>query len=125
MMTDRTRQRGFLLTELIVGMILLGMAVMGLTVSLRGYAMINHYQWTRQRCVAAAEAQLDSLAATGKSIDPNEIERLWPKVTVSVARTAGRDVWDGLDLVRVTAVGKAGRHAVSIRLERYLPKDHR
>ena len=112
------------MTELIVGTILLGLTVTGLAVSIQGFSMMNQYQWTRQQCVAAAGAQLDSLAATGESIDPAEVARLWPKVTVTADRAAGQGPWDGLELVRVTAVGRAGRRAVTIRLERYFPKDH-
>lgn len=112
------------MAELMVSTALLGMAVAGIAVTIQGATMINRYQWTRQRCVAAAEAQIDSLAATGKPIDEAEIARLWPEVQVTVDRTAGQAVWEGLELVRVTAVGMAGPHAVTIRLERYVSKDY-
>jgi hypothetical protein len=111
------------MAELIVGTALLGLAIVGLAVSLQGTAMFNQYQWTRQRCVAAAEAQLDSLVTIGKPIDESEIKRLWPKVNVAVDRTPGDGPWDGLERLRVTATGVTGPRLVTVRLERYVPKD--
>lgn len=112
------------MAEVIVGAILLGLAITGLAVSLQGFSMMNRYQWTRQRCVAAAEAQLDSLAATGTPIEESEIKRLWPEAKVAVDRSAGQGSWDGLELVRVTATGKAGARAVTVRLERYFARNN-
>jgi type II secretory pathway pseudopilin PulG len=122
MKTDRTKQRGFLMVELMVSTVLLGMAITGLAVTIQGVSVINQYQWTRQRCAAAAEAQLDSLAAAGKPIDGTEMQRLWPDIQVTMGRTAGQAAWQGLDLVHVTAAGRAGPHGVTVRLERYFPK---
>jgi len=125
MRTDRTNRRGFMMAEVLVGTALLAMALAALAVILQGVSKINLYQWTRQRCVAAAQAQLDSLAVAGKPVEESEIERLWPQVRVSIERTAGEGVWQGLDLVRVTAVGWAASHEVTAHLERYLPRDDR
>lgn len=122
MTTSNTKQRGFLMTELIVGTALLGVALAGLAVSLQGASMFNQYQWTRQRCVAAAEAQLDSLTATGRPIAETRMKSLWPDVDVAVSR-AGEATWEGLELVRVAATGKAGPRVVTVHLERYFPRD--
>jgi type II secretory pathway pseudopilin PulG len=113
------------MAELIVSTALLGMAIAGIAVVIQGATTINRYQWTRQRCVAAAEAQIDSLVATGKPIDEIEIARLWPETQVTVDRTPGQAAWERLDLIRVTAVGMAGPHPVTVHLERYVRKDHR
>lgn len=125
MVRVRTRQCGFLTAELIVGTALLGVALAGLAVTMQGFSMFNRYEWTRQRCIAAAEAQLDSLAATGRPIDETQLKQLWPEVDVVIGRTAGQASWDGLELVRVTATGRADARTVTIRLERYvLRKDY-
>jgi len=50
---------GFLLTETIVAMSLLGLLLAGLALSLHGLAKFNRYQLIRQRCIAAAQSQLD------------------------------------------------------------------
>jgi len=125
MILPKTRRKGIFTSELIVGMAVLGLAIVALAVSLQGIARFNRYQWTRQRCTAAAEAQLDSLATTGRQIDEAEIERLWPDVAVAVDRPPGAGPWEGLERLRVTATGKAGPHAVRVCLERYVRKDHR
>jgi len=124
MKMDKTNRRGFMMAELIVGTALLGLAIAGLAVTIQGFTVINQYQWTRQRCAAAAQAQLDSLAATGKPIEETEMRRLWPDIEVMMNRTAGEAGWAGLDLVHAAATGWAGSHAVTVRLERYFPRDH-
>jgi len=125
MVAHRTRQKGVFTAELIVGMALLSLAIVGLTVSIQGISMFNRYEWTRQRCTAAAEAQMDSVVAVGRLIDEAELKRLWPDVDVTAERTPGAGPWEGLERLRVTATGKAGRRAVVIGLERYLTKDNR
>lgn len=114
---NRTRQHGFLTAELLTGTALLGVIIVGLAVILNGFAKSNHYQWSRQRCTAAAQAQLDSITATGAPVDPQELQRLWPNVTVAVERTPAGAPWDGLELVQVTATTRQ----VTIRLARYMP----
>lgn len=125
MATKRTKQGGFITTELIVSIALLGLALAGLAVAMQGFSAFNHYAWTRQRCTVAAEAQLDSLAATGKPIDRAERARLWPEVDVVIDRVAGQDSWGGLELVRVTATGRADARKATVRLERYVRREGR
>jgi len=137
------RKRGFLLAELIVSMALLGLIIAGLAVSMNGFEMVNNYEWARQRCTAAAEAQLDSLIATGAAITPQELQRLWPGVELLVtvdfppagatkaagAEDRGRDpnaaadggaAWSGLKLIQVTATARPGPRQVTVRLARYV-----
>jgi hypothetical protein len=112
---NRTRQHGFLTAELLTGTALLGLIVVGLAVILNGFAKSNHYQWSRQRCTAAAQAQLESITATGTPVDPQELQRLWPNVNVAVERAPADAPWDGLELVQVTAT----MQQATIRLARY------
>jgi type II secretory pathway pseudopilin PulG len=121
---QRTRHKGVFTAEVIVGIALLSLAIAGLAISVLGISRFNRYEWTCQRCTAAASAQLDSLAATGKPIADAEIERLWPQVNVATERTGGSAPWDGLELLRVTATGKAGARVVTVCLTRYLRKDY-
>ena len=99
---------------------LLGLIMAGLAVSMNGFSMVNDSQWTRQRCTAAAEAQLESVAATGRQIEPEELKRLWPGVDVSVDRSAGAAPWEDLDLVQVTATAQAGPRKITVHLARYV-----
>ena len=94
----------------------LGLIITLLALSAGAFAKFNQYQWTRQRCLAAATAQLDGITATGSPIDPQELERLWPQVSVSVNRSSAGGPWAGLELVEVTAA--AGQ--VKVRLARYI-----
>jgi hypothetical protein len=122
-LTKAIRQKGAIVAELATATALLGLLIVGMTVSLSGFAKFNRYQWTRQRCLAAAQAQLDSLIVTGRPIEPEEIRRLWSEVTVAVERTPGAGAWDGLELVQVTATGRpAGARAATVRLARYVFK---
>ncbi len=115
-----TIARGFLLTELIVAMSVVGLLLGGLIFSLYGFAKFNRYQLVRQQCIAAAQAQLDSIAVTGRPIPDEELSRLWPGLSFAVKQTPGEGQWQGTQRVEVTASGKSARTQVNIRLSRYL-----
>lgn len=115
------RHKGVLLTELVISLTILGMLVAGLGLSLHGFARFNHYQLVRQHCIAAAQAQLESLAVTGERISEEDIARLWPEVSVSTKKSPGTGQWSGLELVEVAAVGKSFRKEVKIEFSRYFP----
>jgi type II secretory pathway pseudopilin PulG len=112
--------KGFLMTEVIVALSLLGLLLAGLALSLNGIARFNRYQLVRQQCIAAAQAQIDCIAATGEPIGDEQSERLWPKLSVSVKRSPGTGQWQAMELLEVTARGKSYHRNVQIRLSRYI-----
>ncbi|MBN2137504.1 MAG: hypothetical protein JW720_06840 [Sedimentisphaerales bacterium] len=123
-MSGTTRKyRGFLLTEMIVGSGIIGMLLACMALTLYGLAKVNRYQLVRQRCIAAAESQLDSITATGRQIAEKDLKRLWPGLNVSVKQTPGIDEWKGLTLAEVTAVGESYGKQVTVRLSRYILTD--
>src|SRR4030042_4955222 len=93
---NRLRQHGFLTTDLLTATALLGLIIVLLAATLSRYSRFNEYQWARQRCTAAAMAQLDCLTATGTPIDAGELKRLWPEVSVSLERAPAQGAWKGL-----------------------------
>jgi len=121
MNVTRTRKRaGFLASELTVALSVLAVLLTCFALSLHGFAKFNHYQLIRQRCIAAAQAQLDSITATGKPIDQDDLKRLWPMLNVSIERSAGTGQWLGLELIEVIAQGKSFQNKVEVRLGRYV-----
>jgi hypothetical protein len=108
-----------MMTELIVAMIVLAMIMVAFAISLDGFGRLNHYYFTRQRCVAAAQATLDSIAATGSSIDEGNLKRLWPDIDIRIDETEGTGQWKELKLVKVTAIGKSRNKNTEVRLSRY------
>jgi type II secretory pathway pseudopilin PulG len=118
---SKRRFAGFLLVEIIVSLTVLAILLAGVAFSLNGMAKFNRYQLVRQQCIAAAQAQLDSLTATARSISEEDFSRLWPGLKVSIKETEGTDQWQGLKLVEVTTSGKSFRNQVQIRLARYIP----
>ena len=120
MFVKKSKYPGFLMTEVIVALSLLGLLLAGMALSLHGLAKFNRYQLIRQRCIAAAQAQLDSIVTTGKSIGDEDVERLWPGLSLSVKRSPGTEQWQGLERLEVTASGKSFRKEVKIRLSRYV-----
>jgi type II secretory pathway pseudopilin PulG len=116
-------RRGFLLTELIVSLSVLGLLLAGLAMSLDGFAKFNRYQLTRQHCIAAAQAELDSIAATGRPIPDEDFSRLWPKLSVAIKEISGAGQWQAMTLVKVTTSGKSYRKDVEIQLSRYIQRD--
>jgi type II secretory pathway pseudopilin PulG len=111
---------GFLLAEMIVALTVTGILLVGFALSLHAFATFNRYQLVRQRCIAAAQAELDSIAATGKQISAEDFERLWPKLNVSVKKSAGTGQWKSMKLVEVTTKGKSFRNEVKVQLSRYI-----
>lgn len=117
------RYAGFLLTEIMVSLTVLGILLAGLALSLHGFAKFNRYQLVRQHCIAAAQAQLDSITATGKPIPDEDFKRLWPKLNVSIEDSAGIGQWKGMRLVKVTTSGNSFDKKVEIELCRYILAD--
>ena len=111
---------GYLLTEMIVSMSVLAILLIGLALSLDGFRRFNHYQLVRQRCIAAAEAELDSITVTGRQIPAEDFEQLWPKLSVSVEQSDGAGQWSGMKFVEVTASGNSFNKQVKVRLCRYI-----
>jgi len=95
---------------------LLGLIIVLLAVATGTFSRFNEYQWARQRCLAAATAELDSITATGSPVGAQDLERVWPQVTVSVDRSPAGGPWAGLELIRVTT--STGR--VKVHLVRYI-----
>ena len=120
---SKRRFAGFLLVELIVALTVIAILLAGMAFSLNGIAKFNRYQLVRQQCIAAAQAQLDSLTATGRSISEEDFSRLWSGLRVSIKETEGTGQWQGLKLVEVTTTGKSFRNQVQIRLARYISRD--
>jgi type II secretory pathway pseudopilin PulG len=117
---NKTRHNGFLTAELVTAMVLLGLILAGMAISMHGFSMFNRYQWARHRCLAAAQAQLDGITATGRPISKEELERLWPDVSISMRKGPGKAPWDGLELIQVTATAQAGPRQVAVHLARYV-----
>ncbi|MBC8470696.1 MAG: type II secretion system protein [Planctomycetes bacterium] len=111
---------GFFLTEVIVASGILGILLVALAMSMYGFAKFNRYQLVRQQCIAAAQAELDSIATTGKPIPDENFKRLWPKLDVNITNSAGTDQWQGLSLVEVTTNGMSYNKEVKVKLARYV-----
>ena len=123
-MSDKNEKyRGFLFTEVIVALTILGILLIGLVVSLDAFRRFNHYQLVKQRCTSAAQAQLDSVTATGESIRDEDFKRLWPKLSVSFEKSAGTGQWEGMKLVKVAARGNSLDKEVKVKLSRYVLRE--
>ena len=120
MTNEKKKHRGFILTETVMGLAILGVLVAMLAMALYGFRRFNHYQFVRQRCTAAAQAQLDSIAVTAEAIGEKDFERLWPKLSISIEKTAGQGQWEGMKLVRVKATGESFERNVEVELARYV-----
>jgi type II secretory pathway pseudopilin PulG len=111
---------GFLMAELTIALTVLGILLVCFALSLQAFAQFNSYQLVRQRCIAAAQAELDSIAATGNSIPAEDFQRLWPRLNVSIKKSLGTSQWERMELVKVTTKGKSFRNEVNVKLSRYI-----
>jgi len=123
MSLKKTRYGGFFMAEVIVAFTIMAMLLAGLALSLTGLAKFNRYQLVRQQCIAAAQAQIDSITATGKPVPGEDFSRIWPQLSVSVNKSAGTGQWQEMELVEVTATGKSFRKQVEIQLSRYVSRN--
>ncbi len=114
------KYRGFFIAEIIVASAVLAILLAGLAMSLYGFAKFNRYQLVRQQCIAAAQAELDSITTTGKPIPDEDFKRLWPKLDVNIKSSAPAGQWQGLSLVEVTANGMSYNKEVKVKLARYV-----
>ena len=121
-MLKRTQNHdGWILAELIVSIGVLAMLMIGLYQSLNSFKRYNRYQLSRQQCISAAQAKLDSIGYIGEIISDKDIDRLWPGVKISVEKTEGSGIWKNLTLVTVTSQSeKVGKKAL-VKLSRYIP----
>jgi len=117
------KRGGFFITEITVASAILGILLVGLALSLYGFAKFNRYQLVRQQCIAAAQAELDSIAIMGKPIPDEDFKRLWPKLDVNIKSTAGTGQWQEITLVEVTAKGKSFNKEVKVQLAGYVLAD--
>lgn len=94
----------------------------GLAMLLRTTGRYNAEQMARMRCLAAAQAQLDNLVVTGQGLRDEEVQRLWPGVTLQVERADGAGDWQGLNRIEVIATRglRSSRRTVRVRLVRYV-----
>ncbi|MHC4203130.1 MAG: hypothetical protein ACYSTT_00650 [Planctomycetota bacterium] len=120
MSRNKRKSGGFIFAEIAVSLTVMAMLLAGIAFSLNGIAKFNHYQLIRQKCIAAAQAELDSLTATGKPIEDEDFNRIWPQLNVSIEKSAGQGQWRGTQLVKVTTSGNYLRKQVTIELSRYI-----
>jgi len=113
---------GFLLTEILVALGILGIVLVGLAMSLDGFAKANHYLLVKQRCISAAQGQLESITVTGEPIAGEDFRRLWPRLNVSIEKSDGTGQWQGMKLVEVTTSGRSFRKQVKVKLSRYVSR---
>lgn len=115
------RAPGYLAMEAFVSILLLAMLGASYAMLQRSTGALNRNCLARQRCILAAQAQLDSLTATGRSLDDAEVARLWPGVRTLVRRAPGEGQWQGLVLATATATAEIDGRSVKVELARYLP----
>jgi len=118
-------RNGFMMTELIVAMSMLGVLLFIFVVSMNGFKRLNHYQLVKQHCISAAQATLDNIAVSGTAIDDNDFHRLFPDVSIQIEKSQGQGQWKGLTLITVTANAQSDNKKAQIRLSRYFLKDVR
>jgi len=121
-MKNKIKTNGFLTLELHTGIVLLVMLTFCFAVSMNGFARINDYHLVKQRCIAAAQAQLDSIEITGSALSKKQFKSLWPKINCSIKQTLPTNQWKGTKLIKVSADSQSFNHKVKTELCRYIPQ---
>jgi len=115
------RRGGWLVVELLVGLSLIALIAGALAVVRFQARELEALQVLKQQCLAAGQAQLDSISATGGALPAADVKRLWPGVTTIVARADGAGDWAGLTRVTVTAAARRKQRTIRVELARYVP----
>ena len=120
-MSEKNKKyKGYFFVELVIGLTVFGILLASLGILLHGFAKFNLYQVVRQQCVAAGQAQLDSISATGQPVSDNDFKRLWPKINITIEQSEGTGQWKGLKLVRAKTSGMSFDTSVKVELSRYI-----
>ena len=120
-MNINRKHKGMLSVELVVAVSVLA-TIIGVLVALgNSFGKLNNDLWARHICHNAGQAQMDTIAATGKPIEAGTFEKLWPGVTCSIERSDGSDHWHRLQRIDLTLSKKVKQKDVQIQLTRYLP----
>jgi type II secretory pathway pseudopilin PulG len=120
--TRGIRNGGWIMVEMMVSVGLLAMLIWTVTEIQADAARVNHQNFAKQHCLAAAEAALDWVAATGRDMPQQDARRLWPKVALETERREGEGQWTGLELVKVVAIGQSKGREIRVELARYVAK---
>jgi len=116
----KRQNKGWMLVEIIVTIGILSTIMAGLAITAGSMKRFNSYHLVRQRCIAAGQAQLESIATTNQKIDAERWARLWPVVSAAVEETQGAGEWAGLELITVTTRGESMGKEVVVKLSRYI-----
>ncbi len=110
---------GWLLTEIAVALFVVASFFMVMISATATFGRFNWLLLNKQRCVAAARAQVDSVVSTGRALKDEDFKRLWPRMEVDVDIRDGAGDWKGLKLCVVTTSVKARKRNIEIRLSQY------
>ncbi len=118
-MTRHRKNNGWLLTEVAVTLFVLASFFMVMISATATFGRFNWLLLNKQRCMAAARAQVDSVVSTGRALKDEDFKRLWPRLEVAVDIRDGAGDWKGLKLCVVTTRAKARKRYIEIRLSQY------
>ena len=120
MTVSRRHREGWVLVEAIVSVGVMGTMLAVLTIAQGRFGTFNAVQLARERCVAASQAELDSIAATGDPLGPQQRAQAWGGVRTKIEQAPGEGDWAGMTRVKVTASTTVKGRDVTIALHRYL-----
>lgn len=118
----RSRYQGILSIEMITAISLLAIFIGVIAALGNTFGKLNRHLWLRHTCIAAGQAQLDSVLVTGQPIDQARFSELWPDVLCSISRKDGEGQWLGLQRVEVHV--SAANNAVSMQFSQYITKQN-
>ncbi|MBN2064154.1 MAG: type II secretion system protein [Sedimentisphaerales bacterium] len=118
----KQKKHAFLLAEATVALGILGIMLGVLASLMSGSFRADKHIYALQKCILAALGQLDVIAATGKSLNADQVEQLWPGVTITIDIEPGTGAYAGLSCYKaVASIIEAGDEHSSSQM-RYMPE---
>lgn len=112
---------GSLSIELMVAVAIMAVLVNVLAVLGGSFKKVNDYRWLQHTLIAAGQSQMDAIASTGEPIDEETFNRLWPKVTCTIAISEGEGPWRGLQKVQLHLSAQSRQKTIRASFMRYIP----
>lgn len=115
------KYNGMLSIELVVAISVLATIISVLVTLNLSFAKLNNHLWAKHICCNAGQAQIDAIAITGKPIEEEVFEKLWPGVVYQLETSDASGQWQGLQRINLTLSKKVKQKDVTVQLTRYLP----
>ncbi len=124
-MKNKRRQKGSIGIEVAVSIALFAVIAASSLMLIQSMGRLNHHLWKRHTCFAAGQAQMDAIRITGRAIEEEQFQSLWPNVECEIRKSQGKGQWSGMEKIELVLSSKDEGSKVEISLVSFIPSNER